>query len=406
MIINYQHSQSSSLHVGINSRTSAPWLNEKAQPINPLGDAKAPSTPTDSVTLSKDGIEKSQSTNEVSATLAQLKETNNPYANTILSAIEGQLRLDVSDGSSPEELQSRLESGLKGFLQGFDEGFEQVSAMPGMTDEIKAQLLDTKSQVLAGLSALADELGLDKTALTDAQSELEAQSTLSSRGSNQQEGAPATSATQNLNTLSAFSSQENGFKFSLTTSDGDKIEILASSLKAMQLEKNANSQSLSASQSSQFSFSVDGDLDEGELKAINDLLNQVNKVSESFFSGNVEQAFEQAVSMGFDSNEITGYALKMTQTSYAQVQGTYALPVNSDAAASPTPSKNLAHLGNFLKELDKASALVEGLRQPFSLIGELADKIAQERQLGEPKIAAFIDQLPSSATTKNTPQAS
>ncbi|MDZ7924145.1 MAG: DUF5610 domain-containing protein [Marinagarivorans sp.] len=402
MIINYQHAQNSSLHVGINSRTSAPWFNEKSQPLEGLKDSK--SAATDSVTLSENGIEKSQKANSaeaVSATLAQLKESNNPYANTILSAIESQLRLDISDGSTPEELQSRLESGLKGFLQGFDEGFEQVSAMPGMTDEINAQLLDTKTQVLAGLSALADELGLDKSALTDAQTKLDAQTTLSSRGANTLDGNAPTNSAQSFNALSAFASQENGFKFSLTTADGDKIEILASSLKAMQLEKNGDSQSLNASQSSQFSFSVDGDLDEGELKAINDLLNQVNKVSESFFSGNVEQAFDQALNMGFDSQEITGYALKMTQASYAQVQGTYAAPANSDAVNAPAPSKNLVHLGNFLKELDKANGLIGGMNQPASLIGELADKIAQARQLGEPKIADFINKLPASPTANS-----
>ena len=361
--------------------------------ISSFNRTNAPNNPSNSI---------SAKAVDATATVELSRKPENPYANTILKAIEGQLRLDIADGAEPTELQARLEAGLGGFLEGFDDAFKQLSALPAFGDDIKSEVLGTKEQVLSGLAALADELGLDKSAITEAQKALESeQKTLASRQEAAKSASVGATNFSPLGALSGFNAEEKGFKFTLTTADGDKIEILANSLKAVEVAKDAQNLKVKSEASHQFSLSVKGDLDESELNAINKLLDQVNKVSESFFNGNVEQAFDQAINMGFDSQEIVDFSLKLTHTSQTQVKSGYGASAYEQGAASydaaPAPSKNLVHLGRFLDELEKANSLASDMGQSLSIIGELADTIAQSRQLGKPGIGQFINQLPMQA---------
>ena len=349
------------------------------------------------VSLSQASIEASRvsETNAISPTQTE-KPANNPFANNILNAINGQLAVDVADGANQEELQSRLEAGLSGFLSGFNEAFEQLSALSEFSGDIRADVLDTKSQVLAGLAESAEQLGLDPSAIVQAQKELDTQ--LSEQGARpeQPETQVLSTGGAQLESFNAFSASQNTFTFELETADGDKIQILVDSLKAAQLQVDDKDASGQIAQKNQFEFTVEGELDSDELKAINDLLNQVNAVSESFFGGNVEQAFDQALNMGFNSEEIQSFSLKLTQTSFTQVQSTY----GADTAYRPEgeqgpaePSKNLVHVGHFLQELEKANLLAEQMGQQLSLVTELADQISNAKGTGQASISDFVNRL-------------
>ena len=351
------------------------------------------------VSLSQASIEASRisQTNAVSPTQIE-KPANNPFANNILNAVNGQLAVDVADGATQDELQSRLESGLSGFLSGFDEAFEQLSALSEFSGDIRADVLDTKSQVLAGLAETAEQLGLDPSAIVQAQKDLEVQLSEQAAPPEKPESQVLSTAGAQFGSLDAFSASQNTFTFELETADGDKIQILVDSLKATQLQADKNGASSQVAQQNNFEFSVDGDLDSDELKAINDLLNQVNAVSESFFGGNVEQAFDQALSMGFNSEEIQSFSLKLTQTSFSQVQSTYGADTayRSNGEQGPAePSKNLVHLGDFMQELEKANLLAEEMGQRLSLVTELADNISKAKGVGQGSITDFVNRLSS-----------
>lgn len=309
------------------------------------------------------------------------KAPNNTYASTILSAIDAQLGRDTLDGASPKALQSRLEAGLEGFLQGFDEAFEQLSAMSEFSPDIRSDVLQTKEQVLAGLAAKADELGLDKSAIDLAQKGLaeqqatQATQTIQSRAETTQPVEQGF-ALPSLTGFNGFAAKENTFAFYLTTADGDKIEILASALKAGEIQYGEEGSKVTYAEKNAFAFSVEGELDEGELKAINDLLNQVNTVAESFFDGDLEQAFEQAINMGFDANEIKDFSLVLTQTSTTRIQDAYE---NPQASKQPSANQPLVDLGKFMIELDKANLLAEQMKQDLAIVGQLADRLNDAR---------------------------
>lgn len=88
-------------------------------------------------------------------------ERQNPFAATILTAIQSRLWQDVADGASQEQLQSRLEAGLEGFLKGFQEASDILAHMGLLNDGVAEAIGQTHRQVLQGLMDVAQELGLE-----------------------------------------------------------------------------------------------------------------------------------------------------------------------------------------------------------------------------------------------------
>lgn len=72
-----------------------------------------------------------------------------------------------------------------------------------------------------------------------------------------------------------------------------------------------------------FSFSVQGELDENEMRAIAELVENANGLADEFFNGDVEQAFNQALELGFDEQELTGFALQLNKVEQVQVVQAY-----------------------------------------------------------------------------------
>ncbi len=71
------------------------------------------------------------------------------------------------------------------------------------------------------------------------------------------------------------------------------------------------------------SFTLEGELDEDELKSIADLVGQANDLADTFFGGELDKAFEDALKLGFDDRELVGYALQLNRTSRAEMVQTY-----------------------------------------------------------------------------------
>ena len=64
----------------------------------------------------------------------------------------------------------------------------------------------------------------------------------------------------------------------------------------------------------QFAFSVNGDLNEDELKAVFDVFEQVDELANNFFDGNIEKALEKAMELEIDYGQLKSMQLNLTQT--------------------------------------------------------------------------------------------
>jgi hypothetical protein len=152
-------------------------------------------------------------------------------------------------------------------------------------------------------------------------------------------------------------SKAESFSLDLKTQDGDSVKILFDNQQSQHAsfaavnDGNGNSSAifqLSQSHSSSFQFQVQGDLDEDELEAISKLISDVSEISNEFFNGDVQKAFESASEFKMDKTELSSMNLLLTKsqtysaTSYREVQNN----------AAPDLGKLSGHL---LNNLDQAT---------------------------------------------------
>ncbi len=133
----------------------------------------------------------------------------------------------------------------------------------------------------------------------------------------------------------------------IRTRDGDELTLSFESLRQFQFAQQAQvtssaaqasegnnigaGTSETASQTSLYqyfersgiSFSLKGELDEDEMKAIAELVGKANDLADTFFAGDMDKAFEEALALGFDDKELVGYALQLNHTKQSQVVEAY-----------------------------------------------------------------------------------
>lgn len=146
--------------------------------------------------------------------------------------------------------------------------------------------------------------------------------------------------------LNVNSSNSESASLTIRTRDGDEVQLSFESLRAYQYASQQTVaytteqgqggegngyQNVVATDSTSYSyfdrqgisFSLKGELDEGELTAIADLVESVNDLADTFFGGDLDKAFEKALELGFDDQELTGYALQLNRTQQTEVVKTY-----------------------------------------------------------------------------------
>lgn len=339
--------------------------------------------------------------------------TAEKVANNILGFIERRLQMDVAEGATQEELQARLEAGLSGFKKGFAEASEKLEALSLLSPEIQSDIGKTYELVLSGV----DELR--KKFIPSMESD-SAKSTSDQAGGVMTSAAPLKPATQLevpgfLPAVSnvGYGNYEYGrareFSFELTTKEGDKVTIKAASSEGLAVEAgragrgnnsvSAVNASYSASQS--FALTIEGELSEDELGAINDLLGRVNDLAGEFFSGNLDVAFEQAMNLGYDAQQIGNFSLNLAQVEIQQVTQAYQAfePDRADGAGTRPQLlvDQLLPLGNFIKDLLASLDQASEFSAPKLLLANLAQKMpgeetAVDQQQGK-RFRDFMEQL-------------
>lgn len=296
-------------------------------------------------------------------------------AKNILDLIERRLKADAADGATQEQLKSRLEAGLEGFKKGFAEAEEQLKALNKLSPEVKADIGDTFKRVLSGIDELRSKF------IKDADKPVAEKPTPTPV-------APPIKVPKEVSNIAIRDglyeyAEARDFQFELTTKEGDKVSIRATSSMGVSVAAGRDSKGayLDASQSSEdkFSFSVEGDLNEDELKAINDLLGRVDKLAGQFYAGKLDQAFDKALSLGYDEQQITGYSLNLSQVQIQQVEVTYgAFAPVSEGNTVPSLANQLAPVGDFIKDVLAALETGKLFEEPKSLLLDLSRKMADD----------------------------
>ena len=136
-------------------------------------------------------------------------------------------------------------------------------------------------------------------------------------------------------------------------------------------------------QANTFSFSVNGELDKDELKAIGQLIADTNELAEEFFNGDIETAFNQALELGFDEQELSSFALQLTKVENTAVIKAYETvsrfdsdSVDSDPAKAVKPVAD--YLEKLLKVLDGARLHLEDTNSYENVVNKLINKLGDD----------------------------
>lgn len=334
--------------------------------------------------------------------------TAEKVANNILGFIERRLQLDVAEGASQEELQARLEAGLAGFKKGFAEASEKLEALSLLSPEIKSDIGKTYDLVLEGIDELrskfiqATEVDAPKAKSNQPAEVLKTVEPKKSPAKlDVPEFLPATSSYLGYGNYEYGRARE--FSFELTTKEGDKVTIKATSSEGLSVEAgragrgNNSVSALNASYSSSqsFSLSIEGDLSEEELGAINDLLGRVNDLAGQFFDGNLDAAFDQAMNLGYDAEQIGSFSLNLAQAEIQQVTQAYqSFEPNRAAGNSGQPqllADQLLPLGNFIKDLLASLDRASEFNEPKLLLFNMAEKVTGETEIDKQQGQRFRD---------------
>jgi hypothetical protein len=369
------------------------------------------------------GVESSQAS--VSASVNDIEKVAAPKtlldgSKNILKFIEQRLAAEQASGASNEELEKLLGQGLSGFKQGFSE----AEAILGNASEVvSAAINQLYSEVIDGFEALTKQYLTNDSAQIDAESSsdqsLDVPAVISSEQIDRQDNSndslnQVTPTVVNKNASDIFGAnrlsslsdiidsindidaikvaqednkgflnlddkvtasidyrKQNIFNFEMLTADGDKVSIQASSAGAysnnfaydqrsdqvnpLQMERT----SLNAA----FEFNVDGELDDEEVIAIQNLLDDVLKLSDEFYNGDVSKAFEKALALDFNQQEITGFAVDLRQTEQFSVAAAYK---NTPASLSPS---------SFQETSSELSPFNAELGETFSIIGDFVSRV-------------------------------
>ena len=136
-------------------------------------------------------------------------------------------------------------------------------------------------------------------------------------------------------------------------------------------------------QESSFSFSVEGELDENELKAIGQLVVDANDLAEEFFNGDIETAFNQALELGYDEQELSSFALQLTKAENTEVIKAYETVSRFDREnVENEPAKAVKpvaeYLDKLLNVLDGSRLQLENSKSYENMINELINKLGEE----------------------------
>lgn len=248
--------------------------------------------------------------------------TPDKVAGRILDFVGGRIQAEAANGADPEKLQKMLDQARQGVEKGFAEAKKILQGMGVLGGKIASDIEDTFQRVQDGLARIGSTYGLGSAPAGDTSSVSRA----------------AVSAS--TSTLVARSST---FDLEVTTREGDKLKISIAQASASWSSTSASASSTrtsgnggtSTSTSAQASASsgslqiggwsvqIEGNLNDDEKAALTDLLGQVQDISSKFYSGDLSGAFDRALALDMNGEQLASMSLNLSQTTYAQATSTY-----------------------------------------------------------------------------------
>lgn len=313
--------------------------------------------------------------------------TPEKVASNILNFVESAYSR-IADSSKREKLMAQARKGID---QGFGEARNILKAIGVLSGKVEQDVNKTYDLIQVGLNKMENS-----------QSQTDPQ-VLPMKEAHK--ASVANMSTSQLSTSQLSTSQQKETSVEIMTQEGDKVKITLSAGAQVSNSQGSytdgnSSVSFSRQSSSSYAsiqYSVDGNLNDKEKAAIDNLIQGLNTVAKDFYQGNVEQAFNKASQLGYNTDQLAQFSVSMNQSisqqssigQYQQIQQNNSSKDNQSADGVSEKLQNsqpaLQQLSNFFKQLDQLSAnpgfaLMANPQQSFD---SLMPKIMQFNQPDE-----------------------
>lgn len=260
-------------------------------------------------------------------------------AGRILGFIEQRLHSEQAAGADTGKLQKLLDQARSGVEKGFAEARQILDGLGVLQGKVASDIDDTYQRIQDGFADLDKRFNPD-AALVEGSTKLAAYS-------------------------ERFAAQAQTFELAVTTRDGDRLRISIAQASAswsqssIAAASNGNASAVVASSQSgslqigAWQVSIEGELDEQERAALEKLFGQVQELSNKFYSGDLSGAFERAMALELDGEQLASMSLRLTQTSIRQATDAYSAVAEQGGQAASAVNASL---------LDYAQSLLEALR--------------------------------------------
>lgn len=257
-------------------------------------------------------------------------------AATVLGFVENRINAEKASGASTEKLNNLMAQAKSGIEKGYGQAKKDIEGLGLMTEKLAKDISEGFDLINVGLDKINQEInnpGLTKEVNLPVPSQ---QAPVSSSPDKENSASSSlfvpeknTAGGVDLNksvdqsiasSVSIKQLTENTADFVLNTQEGDQILIRMSDLQQSSFMKNNAGEEASLGQSFRFELSVKGDLNEKELQAINSVLEQVDNISSLFFSDQFDAAFNSALNLGFDPEQIASFSLDLSKLQVQEVR--------------------------------------------------------------------------------------
>lgn len=273
--------------------------------------------------------------------------TPEKVAGRILGFIEQRLQGEAAMGADPAKLQGLLSQAREGVEKGFAEARKILDGLGVLNGKVASDIDDTYQRIQDGLGALDQRFN---------------------------PSASAASATTAVAAYSErFAAQAETFELSVTTREGDRLRISVAQASAswsqssVAAASNADGSALLASSQSGslqvggWQVSVEGELNQQERIALEKLFSQVQELSNTFYAGDLSGAFDRAMALEMDGDQLAAMSLRLTQTSVRQSTDAYSAVAEQGGQAASAVNGVL---------LDYAQGLLDALRNATELLDD------------------------------------
>lgn len=212
------------------------------------------------------------------------------------------------------------------------------SALRAMVARTSKAGEDAVPDVLRSIDAALEQTGkaLRKAGFSDEQVSQALDSVRESLGASAAASAEVTAA------QSTTYVRKDKANLAITTQEGDRVQIRFRNREGVVSQTTGSAageeRRVYAFSSGRIEISVQGELNDDELAAITELVGKVEALASDFFAGDVQKAFEAAASLGFDSEQIAGFALRLSTRERFEQRTTGSLPLPARPPIAPAAS--------------------------------------------------------------------